>query len=195
MAINMSEDKNVNKTNDIDNKIESKANTKEANVENMTNTATTNNANNVAKPKARKSKKIVQNKSIVVKSKRKEAVARAYIKKGTGRISINKVDINALKSKIQKSFILEPIQISTAAANYAKALDIKINVKGGGISAQMQAARSAIAKGIISFSNNESLKKTYLNYDRSLLIDDSRRVEPKKFKGPKARARFQTSYR
>ncbi|MGC8648971.1 MAG: 30S ribosomal protein S9 [Candidatus Micrarchaeia archaeon] len=192
----MSENKNVNKINNVDDKADAKVETKvEAKVENAANASTTANTANAAKPKVRKSKKVVQSKSIVVKSKRKEAVARVYIKKGSGKLSINKVDINALKSKIQKAFLLEPIQISTAAANYAKALDIKVNVKGGGVSAQMQAARSAIAKGIVSFSNDESLKKTYLNYDRNILIDDPRRVEPKKFKGPKARARFQTSYR
>ena len=147
------------------------------------------------KQQRRTKKTAVQSKSIVVTSKRKEAIARAYIKKGTGKITINKVNVDALKSKVQKAFIFEPIEISTAAANYAKNMDIKINVKGGGISAQMQAARSAVAKGIISFSNDESLKKTYLDYDRSFLVDDPRRVEPKKFKGPKARARFQTSYR
>ena len=74
-------------------------------------------------------------------------------------------------------------------------MDIKVNVQGGGASAQAQAVRSAIAKSIIEFSGMESLKKDYMHYDRFMVVDDSRRVEPKKFKGPKARARFQKSYR
>ena len=60
---------------------------------------------------------------------------------------------------------------------------------------QAQAARSAIAKGIVKFTGDEGLKNLYLMEDRYLLVDDARRVEPKKFKGPKARARFQKSYR
>jgi len=79
------------------------------------------------KQQRRTKKTAVQSKSIVVTSKRKEAIARAYIKKGTGKITINKVNVDALKSKVQKAFIFEPIEISTAAANYAKNIDIKIN--------------------------------------------------------------------
>ena len=60
---------------------------------------------------------------------------------------------------------------------------------------EAQAVRSAIAKSLIEFSGSESLKKDYMHYDRFMVVDDSRRVEPKKFKGPKARARFQKSYR
>jgi small subunit ribosomal protein S9 len=74
-------------------------------------------------------------------------------------------------------------------------VDISINVKGGGTVAQAQAARSAIAKALSGFSNSDVIRKDYLRYDRVLLADDPRRVEPKKYLGTKARARFQTSYR
>ncbi len=77
----------------------------------------------------------------------------------------------------------------------ARQMDIKVNVYGGGSSAQAQAVRSAIAKSIVAFSGSDAIKKEYLNYDRFMVVDDARRVEPKKFKGPKARARFQKSYR
>ena len=148
------------------------------------------------KQKKRTQRKTSQiSKVIIVKSKRKETIARAYIKKGSGRITINSVDINALESEMTKSFILEPLSLSSAAREYAKSLDIKLNIKGGGRSAQMQAARSVIAKGLVKFTNDDSLKMTFLNYDRGFLVDNSRRVEPKKFLGTKARARFQTSYR
>ncbi|MGC8572339.1 MAG: 30S ribosomal protein S9 [Candidatus Micrarchaeia archaeon] len=148
-----------------------------------------------AKRKKRVTKKAQPSKTLVVKSKRKEAIARAYIKKGSGRITFNSKDVNVIESNIMKAFILEPLSINSAAKEYVKSLDININVRGGGISAQMQAARGAIAKGLVKFTEDEALKRAFLNYNRALLVDDPRRVEPKKFKGPKARARFQTSYR
>jgi len=75
-------------------------------------------------------------------------------------------------------------------------------VKGGGHTSQVYAIRQAIAKAIVSYyakfvdeqSKNE-LKRAYLAYDRSLLVADPRRSEPKKFGGPGARARYQKSYR
>ncbi|MBU0586162.1 30S ribosomal protein S9, partial [Candidatus Micrarchaeota archaeon] len=60
---------------------------------------------------------------------------------------------------------------------------------------QAQAARVAIAKALVDYTQDEALKKTFLDHDRSLLVDDVRRVEAKKYKGPKARARYQKSYR
>ena len=81
-------------------------------------------------------------------------------------------------------------------------VDIRVRVKGGGHTSQVYAIRQAIAKAIVSYyakfvdeqSKNE-LKRAYLAYDRSLLVADPRRSEPKKFGGPGARARYQKSYR
>ncbi|KAI3438306.1 hypothetical protein D9Q98_000740 [Chlorella vulgaris] len=78
----------------------------------------------------------------------------------------------------------------------------RIRVKGGGQVSQIYAIRQAIAKGIVAFyqkyvdeqSKNE-IKDILLTYDRTLLVADPRRCEPKKFGGPGARARFQKSYR
>jgi small subunit ribosomal protein S9 len=134
-------------------------------------------------------------KIVVVKSKRKTSVARAYIKAGNGHIRINGTDIGALEFKMAKDIIVEPLSISAYARDQAKKLDIIINIKGGGASSQIQAAKGALAKGIVEYTGSDALKKEFLSYDRALIVDDSRRVEPKKFKGPKARARFQTSYR
>ncbi|MGC8478848.1 MAG: 30S ribosomal protein S9 [Candidatus Micrarchaeia archaeon] len=128
-------------------------------------------------------------------SKRKEARARAVVKKGAGRIKINSVDISLIEPREFRSMMLEPLNISNIAKELAKGVDIEVNVYGGGRSAQAQAVRSAIAKGISEYADSDMIRKEYLRYDRSLLVDDPRRVEPKKFKGPKARARFQTSYR
>lgn len=134
-------------------------------------------------------------KVIVVKSKRKEAIARAYVKAGQGRIRINGVDINALESEFTRSTIIETVRISENARQVAKKVDIDVNVRGGGTSSQIQAARGVIARGLVEFSKSDALEKEFLDHDRSFIVDDPRRVEPKKPMGTKARAKFQTSYR
>jgi small subunit ribosomal protein S16e len=81
-------------------------------------------------------------------------------------------------------------------------LDIRIRVKGGGMTAQIYAIRSAIAKSIVAYyakyvdeSSKNELRRTLIEYDRNLLVSDPRRCEPKKYGGRSARARFQKSYR
>jgi small subunit ribosomal protein S16e len=81
-------------------------------------------------------------------------------------------------------------------------VDIRVRVTGGGHTSQVYAIRQAIAKAIVAYyqkfvdeqSKNE-LKKALISYDRTLLVADPRRSEPKKFGGPGARARYQKSYR
>jgi len=132
---------------------------------------------------------------VFIKSKRKMAVARASATPGSGKIRLNSFDINVFEPIQLRRLMLEPISVSKSTQDYAKRMDIKINVYGGGISSQAQAVRGAIAKSIAAFSGSDAVKSEYSRYDRFMIIDDSRRVEPKKFKGPKARARFQKSYR
>ena len=74
-------------------------------------------------------------------------------------------------------------------------LDIDINVKGGGISGQAFACRTALGKAFVQWSKDDTLKKTYLDYDRSLIIDDVRVKESKKYLRKGARARPTKSYR
>jgi len=64
------------------------------------------------------------------------------------------------------------------------------------------AIRQAIAKGIVAYhqkfvdeASKQEIRNTLISYDRSLLVADPRRCEPKKFGGPGARARYQKSYR
>ncbi len=136
-----------------------------------------------------------EKKAVMAGGKRKEAVARATLRSGIGRLRLNGVDVSIIKPAEIREIILEPLHISEAAAKIARASDIDISVYGGGISGQAQASRNALAKVILKASESEEIRMTYRNYDRRILADDSRRVEPKKFEGPKARARFQTSYR
>ncbi len=140
-------------------------------------------------------RKTVKQRIIFVKGKRKRAVARARLVKGNGRITVNGFDVRLIKPKEMREMVLEPVNFSPATREIAKESDIKVNVYGGGISGQLQAARTAIAKAIAAASNSDIISKAYMKYDRTLLVSDVRQVEPKKFKGPKARARFQKSYR
>jgi small subunit ribosomal protein S9 len=128
--------------------------------------------------------------AIIVRGKRKEAIARASIKEGTGKIFINGALLSSYDSPFLQAVISEPLNFVPL-----RDFDIHINVAGGGFSGQAQAARTAIARALLKFTKDEKLKDKFLEYDRSLLVEDPRRVEPKKFKGPKARARFTKSYR
>ncbi len=146
----------------------------------------------VAKPRRRAPTK---QKVVITRGKRKRAVARVRLIKGNGRITINNISISAIKPMEIRELIMEPVNFSPLTKEVAASSDIKVNVNGGGISGQAQAARVAIAKAIAGASSSDVIEKAYMKYDRTLLVDDVRRVESKKYKGPKARARFQKSYR
>jgi len=124
--------------------------------------------------------------------KRKTAVARASVKKGTGIVRINNIPVEQYQPEIARWKILEAIDI--AGDNISK-VNIDVSVSGGGFMGQASAARTAIAKGLIEFTNDPSLKIAFLDHDRSLLVSDSRRKEPKKQLGRGARKKRQKSYR
>ncbi len=124
--------------------------------------------------------------------KRKEAVARAVIGNGTGKVRINNVPIDIYNPELARLKILEPM---TLAGEKASKVDIDVNVQGGGIMGQAEASRTAIAKGLVKFLHDEELEKQFKAYDRSLLISDPRRKLPKKPLGRGARKKRQKSYR
>ncbi len=130
--------------------------------------------------------------TVVVKAKRKSAVARTVAKKGTGKVTINKKPLETVSSKYIRLMIKEPLMLAPAEA---KEIDFDITAKGGGNMAQAIASRATIAKSIVELTKNEKTKKMFLEYDRLLLVDDVRRVESKKPLGPKARAKKQRSKR
>lgn len=140
------------------------------------------------KEKTKKSRE----KIVFVKAKKKSAAARATIKKGTGKVTINKKTLEYMQPEIVKGFIEEPLKLS---GELAKQVDIIINAKGSGVMSQAVASRACIAKGLVKFFNDTKLKNAYLAYDRMLLVDDFRRVETKKPLGKKARSQKQKSKR
>ncbi|MHA1148203.1 MAG: 30S ribosomal protein S9 [Promethearchaeota archaeon] len=126
--------------------------------------------------------------------KRKAAIARAVLKTpGKGQIKINNVPLHLYEPEIARYRIQEVINI----INHPKLenCDIKVNVKGGGKMGQTDAVRMAIAKALNKYIGTKTIERTFRNYDDSLLSGDSRRTEPKKFGGKKARARRQKSFR
>lgn len=144
------------------------------------------------KKSRRKSVSTKGNKAIVVRGKRKESVARATIKKGNGVVRMNKINVEALNNKYIRFFITEPLRFLGPEAN---TINISVTVNGGGMLGQAQAARTAIANALVEYFDDKALKDRLFAADKFMLVEDSRRVEPKKYKGPKARARFQKSYR
>lgn len=143
--------------------------------------------------KSRKKSTKKGEKVIVVRGKRKESVARATIQKGRGVVRVNKINVEALSNKYMRDLIKEPLRFVGAEAT---SVDISVNVVGGGAMGQAQAARTAIANALVEyFENDKSIQDKMFAYDKFMIVEDSRRVEPKKYKGPKARARFQKSYR
>ncbi len=124
--------------------------------------------------------------------KRKTSIARANVRKGNGKVRINKIPLELLTPELARFKIMEPLNI---AGKKAERLDIEVNVKGGGFMGQAYATRTAIAKGLVQYLNDENLEALYKQYDRSLLVSDPRRKMPKRPLGRGARKKRQKSYR
>ena len=131
-------------------------------------------------------------KVLVVSGKRKTSIARAVIKPGKGRVRVNKVPVELIQPTIARDKIMEALLV---AGDVWKNLDINVTVKGGGFMSQAEAVRMAIARGLVKWTGDEELLKKFIEYDRSMIVGDPRRTEPKKFGGPGPRRRRQKSYR
>ena len=120
--------------------------------------------------------------------RRKSAVARVYVSEGTGKITINKKDIDSyFPSAMLQYVVRQPLELLEAVGKY----DIKVNLDGGGFTGQSQALRLAIARALVKI-NAEDKKNLK---DHGFLTRDARVVERKKPGRPKARRRFQFSKR
>ncbi|MBN1216555.1 MAG: 30S ribosomal protein S9 [Candidatus Lokiarchaeota archaeon] len=126
--------------------------------------------------------------------KRKSAIARAILRHpAKGQIKINNVPLEIYEPEIAKLRIQEVLEVINNPK--VQKCDIEVNVKGGGISGQTDAARIAIARVINKYIGTKKIERTLREYDDALLSGDSRRIEPKKFGGTKARKRRQKSFR
>ncbi|USZ68655.1 30S ribosomal protein S9 [Halorussus salilacus] len=125
--------------------------------------------------------------------KKKTAIARATVTDGEGLVRINSRPVELVEPEMARLKMLEPFRI--AGDERRDAVDVEVDVQGGGISGQADAVRTAIARGLVQHTNDAELRDAFIEFDRSLLVNDSRRSEPKKWGGPGARARYQKSYR
>jgi small subunit ribosomal protein S9 len=132
-------------------------------------------------------------KVLVVSGKRKTATARAVVKPGIGRIRVNRTPIEIFEPVIAREKIMEPLL--QAGGDIWKQLDIDIKVSGGGYMGQAEAARMAVANALLKWTKSAHLRTVFVEYDRTMVVGDPRRKEPKKFGGPGARAKDQKSYR
>ena len=131
-------------------------------------------------------------KVIHTSGKRKTAIARGKFREGKGRVRINKRPVELYDPELARLKIQEPL---TIAAELLDNVDIDVKVVGGGVMGQAEAARMVIAKGLVEWTSDMELKEKFNQYDRTMLVGDPRRSEPKKYGGPGARARKQKSYR
>ncbi|MCO4292695.1 30S ribosomal protein S9 [Solitalea sp. MAHUQ-68] len=120
--------------------------------------------------------------------RRKTAIARIYLKEGSGNITVNDKDYKVYFPTLPLQYIVNQ---AIETSNQAGKFDILVNVKGGGITGQAEATRLAIAKALVELDPEV---KPALRA-KGLMTRDSRMVERKKPGRRKARRRFQFSKR
>ncbi len=120
--------------------------------------------------------------------RRKTSVARIFVKEGKGEITVNGRSFESyFPIETHRVDILKPFTVTDTVGKY----DVKVNVKGGGITGQAGAIRLAIARALLEIDPEfrAVLKPA------KLLTRDPRMVERKKYGRPKARKKFQFSKR
>lgn len=120
--------------------------------------------------------------------RRKTAVARVYLSKGKGNITINEREFaNYFTTDTLRYKVMQPLNLTNNAENF----DVTVNVFGGGITGQAEAIRLGISRALVSIDEaNKAILKP-----EGLMTRDPRMVERKKFGQKKARKKFQFSKR
>ena len=120
--------------------------------------------------------------------RRKTAVARVYVSKGKGAITVNKKDVNTYFPTATLQYkVNQPFALTDNEGNF----DVKVNVFGGGVTGQAEAVRLALSRAMCELDeDNRAILKP-----EGLLTRDPRMVERKKFGQKKARKKFQFSKR
>ena len=120
--------------------------------------------------------------------RRKTSVARIYMQAGQGNITINGRDMKTyFGNELLENIVNQPLAVVEQVGQY----DIKVNVNGGGVSAQAEAIRLAISKALVG--NNAEVRPALKK--EGFMTRDPRMVERKKFGKRKARRSFQFSKR
>ena len=120
--------------------------------------------------------------------RRKTAVARVYLSKGKGKITVNKKEASEVfPIDVLQSKLVQPFMLTDTIGKY----NVSVNVSGGGINGQVEAIRLGISRALVEISaENRALLKV-----DGLMTGDPRMVERKKPGQPKARKKFQFSKR
>jgi small subunit ribosomal protein S9 len=124
--------------------------------------------------------------------KKKTAIARATVSDGEGLVRINSQPVELVEPEMARLKMMEPFRI---VDDVRDGVDIDVSVQGGGFAGQADAVRTAIARGLVQHTGDAELRDAFREFDRSLLVNDVRQSEPKKWGGPGARARYHKSYR
>jgi small subunit ribosomal protein S9 len=132
-------------------------------------------------------------KVLVVSGKRKTATARAVVKQGVGRVRINLTPVEIYEPDIAREKIMEPLL--QAGGDVWRQVDLDVRTSGGGFMGQAEAARMAVANALLKWTKSSHLRTVFNEYDRTMVVGDSRAKETKKFGGAGARAKGQKSYR
>ena len=120
--------------------------------------------------------------------RRKSSVARVYLSKGKGKITINKRDYNDyFTTGVMQYKVNQPFELTNTVGKY----NVNVNVSGGGNTGQVEAVRLAISRALVEI--NADFKPTLKA--EGLMTRDPRMVERKKPGQPKARKKFQFSKR
>jgi len=125
--------------------------------------------------------------------KKKTAIARATVRDGEGRVRVDAQPVELVDPELARLKMLEPFRI--ADDDLREGVDVDVRIEGGGTMGQADATRTAIARGLVEHTNDAELRDAFMEFDRSLLVNDVRQSESKKWGGPGARARYQKSYR
>ena len=120
--------------------------------------------------------------------RRKSSVARVYLSKGKGKITINKRDYkDYFTTGVMQYKVNQPFELTNTVGKY----NVNVNVSGGGNTGQVEAVRLAISRALVEI--NADYKPTLKA--EGLMTRDPRMVERKKPGQPKARKKFQFSKR
>ncbi len=150
--------------------------------------------------------KTIASRVVVSSGKRKTAIATAIIRSGKGRVWVNGIPLEIYPVEMARFKIMEPLLL--IGERLRNMIDIRVSVKGGGVMSQAEAARIAIARGLVEFFQcsdgseceeisglSSMLKSLFEEYDRHMLSGDPRRTESEKPMRYSARRRKQRSYR
>ena len=120
--------------------------------------------------------------------RRKTAVARVYVSKGKGNITVNDIDFKSYFTTGTLQYkVNQPLALTENLGNF----DIKANVYGGGVTGQAEAVRLALSRAMCELNEENRI----ILKPEGLLTRDPRMVERKKFGQKKARKKFQFSKR